>query len=252
MTAEAPLLSARGLVVRYGDYVAVNGASFDVRRNEVHALIGPNGAGKSTCFHVISGFVQPSVGEVLFDGRNLVGIASWKRARMGLIRSFQISAIFSEISVLDNVVAAIARREGKTTSLWSKRDASGAFADEAITHLARVGLERDGARQAGLLSYGQKRALEIATTLAMRPSMMRLDGPTAGMTDYDVHKIMDLLASIAGGQTILMVEHNLKVVSSLCHQVTVLQRGEIICSGTYETVSADPNVKAAYLGRAKK
>ncbi len=250
MSDAHPLLRASGLSVRYGDFVAVNGASFEVARNEVHALIGPNGAGKTTCFNAITGFVKPSSGELMFDGENIAGLAPWQRARRGLIRSFQISAIFPDLCVLENVVAAVARRKGQTGRMFGARDASGALADEAASYLARVGLAGEAKSRSGALSYGQKRALELATTLAMQPALMLLDEPTAGMTDHDVHRTIDLLASIAQGQTILMVEHNLKVVSRLCHRITVLQRGEVISRGSYEAVSADPRVRAAYLGRA--
>jgi branched-chain amino acid transport system ATP-binding protein len=216
----------------------------------VHALIGPNGAGKTTCFNLLTKFLQPTRGSIRFKGREITGMRPAQVARLGLVRSFQISAVFAHLSVLENVRVALQRVRGHSFDFWRSEQVLHVFDARARELIDDVGLTAYADTQAGLLSYGRKRALEIATTLALEPEMMLLDEPTAGMTHEDVDRIVALIKRIRAGRTILMVEHNLSVVEGLCDTITVLTRGRVLAEGDYASVSRNPDVVTAYLGTA--
>ncbi|MCA1492745.1 ABC transporter ATP-binding protein [Sinorhizobium alkalisoli] len=246
--APRVVLSARGLRRDFGGFTAVNNVDLDVQHARVHALIGPNGAGKTTVFNLLTKFLQPTHGTIILLGEDITNMAPDKVARMGLVRSFQISAVFPHLSVLDNVRVALQRPNHLAIQFWkplSALDALNARADQLIRS---VGLEKERHAIAADLSYGRKRVLEIATTLALDPKVMLLDEPIAGMGHEDVGMVAEIIREVARERAVLMVEHNLSVVATLCHHVTVLQRGEILAEGDYGTVSDDPRVRTAYLG----
>ena len=249
MTTEH-ILQTQGLTKDFRGFVAVKSVDLRIRRHSIHALIGPNGAGKTTCFNLLTKFLTPSAGSITYRG---IDITSWKPAqvtRLGLVRSFQISAVFPHLTVLENVRIALQRRRGRSFDFWRSADVLAEFEPRAHELLAAVGLAEFAARRAVELSYGRKRALEIATTLALDPEMMLLDEPTAGMTHEDVERIAALIRKVAANRTVLMVEHNLSVVSTLSDQITVLARGEVLAEGDYQSVSTNPKVVEAYLGTA--
>ncbi|KJF69851.1 ABC transporter ATP-binding protein [Rhizobium nepotum] len=242
------VLSARGLSKTFGAFAAVKNVDLDVHHARVHALIGPNGAGKTTVFNLLTKFLQPTGGAITFMGTDITKTPPDKVARLGLVRSFQISAVFPHLTVLENVRVALQRPNNLSTQFWlplSSLDRLNARAEELI---ATVGLTREKYALAADLSYGRKRVLEIATTLALDPKVLLLDEPMAGMGGEDVAHVADLIREVAKTRAVLMVEHNLKVVADICHQVTVLQRGEILAEGDYAAVSADPRVRTAYMG----
>ncbi|WP_092045201.1 ABC transporter ATP-binding protein [Methylobacterium pseudosasicola] len=241
-------LVTEGLTKAFGGFTAVRGVDFAVRRHAIHALIGPNGAGKTTFFNLLTKVHTPTGGRILFEGTDITHESSAAIARRGIVRSFQISATFPHMSVRDNVRVALQRRLGTQYAFWRSIRSLAVLDDEAMALLSDVGLADYAEANAADLSYGRKRTLEIATTLALDPPLLLLDEPTQGMAIDDVDRIKRLIRRIAVGRTILMVEHNMSVVADLCDTITVLQRGEILAEGSYETVSADPGVKAAYLG----
>lgn len=249
-THEQPrvVLSARGLSKTFGSFDAVKDVDIDVLDARVHALIGPNGAGKTTVFNLLTKFLQPTRGTISLLGTDITGLAPDRVARMGLVRSFQISAVFPHLSVLDNVRVALQRPNRLATQFWkpmSSLDRLNGRADELIS---AVGLGKERNAIAADLSYGRKRVLEIATTLALDPKVLLLDEPMAGMGQEDVGVIAEIVRNVARERAVLMVEHNLKVVADICDHVTVLQRGEILAEGDYATVSEDPRVRTAYMG----
>src|SRR3954466_349187 len=246
--ADDTILETRGLTKEFKGFVAVNGVSLKVRRGSIHALIGPNGAGKTTCFNLLTHFLEPTRGQIFFNGREITGSPPARIARMGLVRSFQISAVFPHLTVLENVRIALQRKRGGSFDFWRSEKTLKKLDGPARELIEAVGLAEFTETVAVELPYGRKRALEIATTLALDPEMMLLDEPTAGMTHADVERITALIKRVAANRTVLMVEHNLSVVSTLSDRITVLQRGEILAEGDYATVSADPRVKEAYLG----
>jgi branched-chain amino acid transport system ATP-binding protein len=246
--AEDVILETRGLTKEFKGFVAVNGVSLKVLRGSIHALIGPNGAGKTTCFNLLTHFLEPTRGQIFFKGREITGSPPARIARMGLVRSFQISAVFPHLTVLENVRIALQRKRGGSFDFWQSEKILEKLDGPARELISAVGLSEFEATVAVELPYGRKRALEIATTLALDPEMMLLDEPTAGMTHTDVERITALIKRVAAKRTVLMVEHNLSVVSSLSDRITVLQRGEILAEGDYQTVSANPQVVEAYLG----
>ena len=248
MSAPDIILSARQLTKRFSGFTAVNGVDLDVERGTIHALIGPNGAGKTTCFNLLTKFLQPSAGTISFNGRDITGLAPAAIARLGVVRSFQISAVFPRMSVLENVRIALQRRRGDSFDFWRNQKVLNDYDAEARERIEEVGLTEFIGETAGELSYGRKRALEIATTLALEPEMLLLDEPMAGMAQEDVSRISALIRRIAAKRTILMVEHNLSVVADLSDRITVLARGEVLAEGPYETVSKDPRVVEAYIG----
>jgi branched-chain amino acid transport system ATP-binding protein len=242
------ILETEGLTREFSGFVAVDGVSLRVRQGTIHALIGPNGAGKTTCFNLLTCFLPPSRGRIVFKGRDITGMKPAMVARLGLVRSFQISAVFPHLTALENVRLALQRARGASFDFWRSETALKVFDDRAHQLLFDVGLSDEVETRVVNLPYGQKRALEIATTLALDPEMMLLDEPTAGMAHGDVDRIVQLISRIREGRTILMVEHNLSVVEGLCDKITVLTRGKVLAEGTYETVSNNPEVIAAYLG----
>ncbi|WIJ26873.1 ABC transporter ATP-binding protein [Devosia sp. RR2S18] len=247
--ANDVILSAQGLTKRFAGFVAVNGVNLDVRRGSIHALIGPNGAGKTTCFNLLTKFLQPSAGCIRFNGRDITRMSPAAIAHMGVIRSFQISAVFPQLTVLENVRVALQRRQrGDSFDFWRSEKVLAELDGDALHRVEEVGLVDYATSQAGDLSYGRKRALEIATTLALEPEMMLLDEPMAGMAQEDVTRISALIRRISAKRTILMVEHNLSVVADLSDRITVLARGEVLAEGSYDEVSKDPQVVEAYIG----
>jgi branched-chain amino acid transport system ATP-binding protein len=243
------ILETRGLTKEFKGFVAVNNVSLRVKRGSIHALIGPNGAGKTTCFNLLTHFLPPTRGEIFYKGEEITGSRPAAIARRGLVRSFQISAVFPHLTVLENVRVALQRKRGASFDFWRSERVLEALNDRARELIAAVGLSQFERTVAVELPYGRKRALEIATTLALDPEMMLLDEPTAGMTHEDVERIAALIGRVAQNRTVLMVEHNLSVVANLCHHITVLQRGEILAEGDYATVSRNPDVVQAYLGQ---
>jgi branched-chain amino acid transport system ATP-binding protein len=246
--ADDVILETRGLTKEFKGFVAVQNVSLSVRRGSIHALIGPNGAGKTTCFNLLTHFLEPTRGQILYNGREITGSSPASIARMGLVRSFQISAVFPHLSVLENVRIALQRKRGASFDFWRAEGVLNELNAKARELIDAVGLSEYESTAAVELPYGRKRALEIATTLALDPEMMLLDEPTAGMAHQDVERISALIKKAAANRTVLMVEHNLSVVEHLTDRITVLQRGEILAEGDYKTVSANPDVIQAYLG----
>ena len=242
------ILETAGLTKEFRGFVAVDDVSLRVREGSIPALIGPNGAGKTTCFNLLTHFLVPTRGTIRFKGRDITGSKPAAIARLGLVRSFQISAVFPHLTVLENVRLALQRARGASFDFWRSESVLAVYDERARALLEDVGLTDYEQALAVELPYGRKRALEIATTLALDPEMMLLDEPTAGMTHEDVERIVALIRRVRQGRTILMVEHNLSVVEGLCDTITVLTRGRVLAEGDYATVSANPEVIAAYLG----
>ncbi|WP_377844953.1 ABC transporter ATP-binding protein [Bosea sp. UC22_33] len=246
---EDTILSTSGLTKEFAGFTAVNGVDLSVRRGSIHALIGPNGAGKTTCFNLLTKFLAPTRGAIVYNGRDITREKPAEIARLGLVRSFQISAVFPQLSVLTNVRIALQRRKrGDSFDFWRSERSLKELDAEAAALVDAVGLTPFLGLTAGELSYGRKRALEIATTLALDPEMLLLDEPMAGMGREDVDRIAALIRKISANRTILMVEHNLSVVASLSDRITVLARGQVLAEGDYATVSKDPRVVEAYIG----
>ncbi|OLD23637.1 MAG: ABC transporter ATP-binding protein [Candidatus Rokuibacteriota bacterium] len=242
------ILETEGLTKEFRGFVAVKDVSLRVRDGTIHALIGPNGAGKTTCFNLLTHFLTPTRGRIRFKGRDITGSRPAGIARLGLVRSFQISAVFPHLTVLENVRLALQRARGHSFDFWRSERVLGELNGRALELLDAVGLAQLAGAIAVELPYGRKRALEIATTLALDPEMMLLDEPTAGMAHEDVDRISALVKRVAANRTVLMVEHNLKVVENLSDTITVLARGEILAEGDYAAVSKNPDVIQAYMG----
>jgi len=244
------ILEVRGISKRFGGLQALSEVGITIRRGQVYGLIGPNGAGKTTFFNLLTKFLPPTSGTILFNGHDITREKPADIARRGMIRSFQISAVFPNMSVLENVRVALQRSLGTSFHFWKRERTLDVLNDRAMELLRRVDLEKFAQANAGELAYGRKRTLEIATTLAMDPELMLLDEPTAGMGHEDVDRVRDLIKEVAAGRTVLMVEHNMSVVSGICDTITVLQRGSVLAEGTYGEVSANPAVMEAYMGTA--
>ena len=244
------VLETQNLIKEFKGFTAVDDVSLKIQRGNIHALIGPNGAGKTTVFNLLTKFLTPTSGTILFNGNDITSMQSAAIARKGVVRSFQISAVFPHLSVLENVRVALQRKEGNSFHFWKSDKVLNSLNDRAVELLESVGLGGFADAKTVDLSYGRKRALEIATTLALEPELMLLDEPTQGMGHEDVDVVANLIKQVSKDRTILMVEHNLHVVSKLADQITVLQRGAILTEGDYATVSADPRVQEAYLGVA--
>jgi branched-chain amino acid transport system ATP-binding protein len=242
------ILETVNLTREFGGFVAVDDVSLTVRTGTIHALIGPNGAGKTTCFNLLTAFLPPTSGTIRFKGNDITGLKPAQVARLGLVRSFQISAVFPHLTALENVRLALQRARGASFDFWRSERVLQVYDDRARQLLYDVGLTSEVDTVVTQLPYGQKRALEIATTLALDPEVMLLDEPTAGMGHADVARIVELIRRVRIGRTILMVEHNLSVVEGLCDIITVLTRGRVLAEGDYAAVSANPDVIAAYLG----
>ena len=244
------ILETQGLTKEFRGFVAVKNVSLKVRRGSIHALIGPNGAGKTTCFNLLTHFLTPTAGRIVYNGRDITGSRPADIARLGLVRSFQISAVFPHLTVLENVRIALQRERGASFDFWRSERVLESLNARGRELLEAVGLTAFAATTAVELPYGRKRALEIATTLALEPEMMLLDEPTAGMAHEDVARISALIKQVAANRTVLMVEHNLNVVENLSDTITVLARGEVLAEGDYRTVSRNPDVVQAYMGVA--
>ncbi|MFT0534153.1 ABC transporter ATP-binding protein [Castellaniella hirudinis] len=247
----APILETRNLTKTFLGFVAVDAVNLQVQRGHIHALIGPNGAGKTTCFNLLTKFITPTRGQIFFDGREITRDQPAGIARKGIIRSFQISAVFPQLSVLDNVRIALQRNTGLSFHFWRSENSLTHLNQRAIQLLDEVGLGGFADEITVNLPYGRKRALEIATTLAMEPSLMLLDEPTQGMGHEDVDRVTQLIKQVSVGRTILMVEHNMNVVSSIADRITVLARGAVLAEGDYAAVSHNPAVMEAYMGTAQ-
>ena len=245
------ILETRDLTKEFKGFVAVSKVNLQVRRGSIHALIGPNGAGKTTCFNLLTKFLTPTAGHILFEGQDITAEAPAAIARRGVIRSFQISAVFPHLTVLENVRVALQRKLGTSFQFWRSERSLDALNGRAVELLEAVDLGAYASLTAVELSYGRKRALEIATTLAMDPKLMLLDEPTQGMGLEDVDRIRQLIKKVAASRTVLMVEHNMSVVASIADTITVLQRGATLAEGTYEQVSKNPAVIEAYMGSAQ-
>ena len=242
------ILETHELTKEFAGFVAVRSVNLRVARGTIHALIGPNGAGKTTCFNMLTKFLSPTRGRIVFVGRDITGLKPADVARLGIGRSFQISAVFPHLPVRENVRIALQRRRGNSFDFWRSKRALRVLDDRAEAIIADVGLTPYVDALAVELPYGRKRALEIATTLALEPELLLLDEPTAGMGREDIARISALIRTVAAQRTVLMVEHNLSVVADLCDRITVLTRGQVLAEGDYKTVSADPAVREAYLG----
>ena len=242
------ILETRQLTKEFKGFTAVSEVNLQVERGHIHALIGPNGAGKTTCFNLLTKFLVPTSGQILFNGRDITAARPARIARMGIIRSFQISAVFPHMTVLENVRIGLQRQLGTSYHFWRSTQHLKQLDERALALLAEVGLESFATTLTADLPYGRKRALEIATTLAMEPELMLLDEPTQGMGHEDVHRVTELIKKVSGGRTILMVEHNMRVVAGICDRISVLQRGAVLAEGSYAEVSRNPQVMEAYMG----
>jgi len=244
------ILETTGLTKEFKGFVAVNSVDLKVRRGHIHALIGPNGAGKTTFFNLLTKFLPPTAGTITFNGEDITHEKPAQTARRGIVRSFQISAVFPHMTVLENVRAALQRQLGNSFHFWKPESTLHHLHARAQQLLAEVDLQDFAQELTVNLPYGRKRALELATTMALEPELMLLDEPTQGMGHEDVHRVTELIKKVSAGRTILMVEHNMNVVSSIADRITVLQRGAIIADGPYAEVSANPLVIEAYMGTA--
>jgi branched-chain amino acid transport system ATP-binding protein len=246
--SEDLILQTHGLTKEFKGFAAVQNVDLKVKRGNIHALIGPNGAGKTTVFNLLTKFLQPTKGTIAFNGIDITREEPAQIARRGVVRSFQISATFPHLSVMENVRIALQRKVGTSFHFWRPQSTLNVLNDRAIELLESVDLGAYIDTQTVELPYGRKRALEIATTLALEPELMLLDEPTQGMGHEDVNLVVELIRKVSKGRTILMVEHNLSVVETLSNVITVLQRGSILAEGTYDVVSKDPRVLEAYVG----
>ncbi|AKU23236.1 MULTISPECIES: ABC transporter ATP-binding protein [Telluria group] len=242
------ILETRDLTKEFRGFTAVNGVNLKVQRGHIHALIGPNGAGKTTCFNLLTKFLVPTSGQILFNGKDITAARPAQIARMGVIRSFQISAVFPHLTVLQNVRIGLQRKLGTTFHFWQSERSLDQLNGRAMELLEEVDLGSFADTITVDMPYGRKRALEIATTLAMEPELMLLDEPTQGMGHEDVHRVTELIKKVSAGRTILMVEHNMNVVSGICNKISVLQRGAMLAEGSYAEVSKNAQVMEAYMG----
>jgi branched-chain amino acid transport system ATP-binding protein len=244
------ILETTGLTKEFKGFVAVNNVDLKVRRGHIHALIGPNGAGKTTFFNLLTKFLHPTSGTINYNGADITAERPAQTARRGIVRSFQISAVFPHMSVLENVRAALQRNLGNSFHFWKPERSLHHLHGRALELLSAVDLQDFADELTVNLPYGRKRALELATTMALEPELMLLDEPTQGMGHEDVHRVTQLIKKVSQGRTILMVEHNMNVVSSIADRITVLQRGAVIADGPYAEVSRNPQVIEAYMGSA--
>ena len=242
------ILQTQSLTKEFLGFAAVSGVDLQVKRGSIHALIGPNGAGKTTVFNLLTKFHQPTSGTIQFNGMDITRESQVQVARRGMIRSFQISATFTHLTALENVRVALQRKRSDSFKFWSSEKRLDELNGRAMVLLESVDLATFADTIAVEMPYGRKRALEIATTLALDPELMLLDEPTQGMGHEDVGRVVELIRKVSKNRTILMVEHNLSVVETLCDTLTVLQRGSVLAEGNYATVSKDPRVLEAYVG----
>ena len=242
------ILQTHELVKDFKGFVAVNGVNLNVKRGQIHALIGPNGAGKTTVFNMLTKFLIPTRGQIVFKGQDITTEKPSEVARRGIVRSFQISATFPNLTVMENVRVGLQRSTGMSMHFWRSERSLNKLNDQAMHLLDQVDLGNMADLLAVELPYGRKRALEIATTLAMEPELMLLDEPTQGMGHEDVDRVTQLIKKVSTNRTILMVEHNMNVVSKIAETISVLQRGQVIAEGSYSEVSQNPQVLEAYMG----
>ncbi len=242
------VLETEGLTMEFSGFVAVKDVSLKVRRGSIHALIGPNGAGKTTCFNLLTKFLSPTRGQIRLKGVDITRARAADIARSGMVRSFQISAVFGHLTALENVRVALQRKLETSFHFWRPESSLDVLNGRALELLESVGLSAFRDTPAVELAYGRKRALEIATTLALEPEVMLLDEPMAGMGHEDIERTAQLIRRVAANRTVVMVEHNMKVVANLSDRITVLQRGEVLAEGPYAEVSRDPRVIQAYMG----
>jgi branched-chain amino acid transport system ATP-binding protein len=248
LTNSAVVLRTEGLTKSFQGFIAVQDVDFAVERGHIHAVIGPNGAGKTTFFNLLTKFLSPTHGRIFYKDEDITGLKPAQIARRGVVRSFQISATFPHLTVVENVRVALQRKLGVTYHFWRSEESLRVLDERAHELLAQVGLESFAQLQAVELPYGRKRALEIATTIALDPELILLDEPTQGMGHEDIDRVKALIKRVAQGRTVLMVEHNMSVVSDISDRITVLQRGLVLAEGSYTEVSNDPRVVEAYLG----
>lgn len=242
------VLKVQGITRSFGALKAVDGVDLDIAEGEIHALIGPNGAGKTTFFNLLTGSMPLTSGQIRLRGDVISGLRMDEIARRGIVRSYQISSIFPDFTALDNVRFALQQKRGSNFDFWRSERMLAKLHGRALELLDELGLAEWADLRAGDLPYGRKRALEIATTLALDPQILLLDEPTSGMGREDIGRVVELIRKVAGGRTVVMVEHNLSVVEGLCNSVTVLARGRVIASGSYQEVARDDRVIEAYLG----
>ncbi|MCE1179647.1 MAG: ABC transporter ATP-binding protein [Micrococcales bacterium] len=246
--SAAPLLETRSLTKEFRGFKAVSDVSLSVAEGTIHALVGPNGAGKTTLFNLLTGFLTPTSGEIRYAGQDITGKQPEQIAPLGIARSFQITSLFEQMSLLEHLELALASQTGLTTRFWTSSKRLGQFKGRGMELLDEVGLANRSGQAAGSLAYGQKRALELAIALALDPKLLLLDEPTAGMGVEDVDRTIDLVKQVSDGRTVVFVDHNMHVVGSLADRVTVLQSGEVLAEGTYDEVRNDDKVITAYLG----
>jgi branched-chain amino acid transport system ATP-binding protein len=242
------ILVTDGLTKEFAGFVAVSGVNLAIRRGSIHAFIGPNGAGKTTCFNLLTKFLKPTRGRIVYNGDDITNFPPAAVAQLGLVRSFQISAVFPHLTVLENVRIALQRKRGGSFDFWRSKRILDELNGRAVALIEDVGLQDFIYVPAVELPYGRKRALEIATTLAVDPELILLDEPTAGMGHEDIDRIAALIKRVAANRTVLMVEHNLSVVADISDRITVLTRGRVLAEGDYKTVSANAEVREAYMG----
>ena len=250
MVANDLILKTKNLTKSFYGFTAVSNVNLNVKRGSIHALIGPNGAGKTTCFNLLTKFLEPTAGQIDFNGQDITKEKPAQIAKRGIIRSFQISAVFPHMTALENVRIGLQRELGTSFFFWKSERSLDILNDRAMDALRQVGLDSFADELAVNLPYGRKRALEIAATVAMNPELMLLDEPSQGMGHEDVSLVTELIKRVSQGRTVLMVEHNMKVVANIANTISVLQRGEVIAEGPYDQVSKNPQVMEAYMGTA--
>jgi branched-chain amino acid transport system ATP-binding protein len=246
------ILQTRDLTREFKGFVAVDRVNIQVKRGSIHALIGPNGAGKTTVFNLLTKFLPVTSGQIFYKGQDITQARAAEVARAGMVRSFQISAVFPHLSVLENVRIGLQRKLGTSFHFWKPESSLYSLNDQAMALLEQVDLAEFAQTQTVELPYGRKRALEIATTLALDPELMLLDEPTQGMGHEDVGRVVELIRRVAAQRTVLMVEHNMNVVANLSDTITVLARGSVLAEGPYAQVSKDPRVLEAYVGTVEE
>ncbi|TAK80511.1 MAG: ABC transporter ATP-binding protein [Betaproteobacteria bacterium] len=242
------ILEAEGLSKDFGGFLAVSGVDLRVRRGTIHALIGPNGAGKTTVFNLVTKFLQPTKGRIAYNQRDITQLRPAMVARLGMVRSFQISAVFLHLTVRENIRVALQRRTGTSFHFWRRGRTLDSLNERADALIASVGLSDFTHELAANLPYGRRRAVEIATTLALEPELLLLDEPMSGLGREDIGRVSELIREVGRGHTVLMVEHNLSVVAALSDTITVMAHGQVLAEGPYAEISKNRDVRAAYLG----
>jgi branched-chain amino acid transport system ATP-binding protein len=243
------ILEIRDLACHFGGLKAVDGVSFDVKEGTIHSIIGPNGAGKTTLFNLISGATRVAAGTVRFLGRNVTGVSADRLARLGLVRTFQRTSIFTRLTVAENVALAVRSRKGLNTAIRISRAEADAVSGEALVLLGHVGLRRHERAEAGTLAHGSQRALDIAIGLALQPKLILMDEPMSGMSRGDRKSLADQILRLPAdlGVTVLLVEHDIGMVMQLSDVITAMQTGRVIAEGSPQEIRNSAAVKSAYL-----